>query len=107
MNNVFSLIWFMFHISLERYWFLFLLTAAIGVILRLAVTTKRDYRILEIVVVAGWAICEVIVDIGMSVEIGVSLFNSTLFVGQCLFCFAVGFLLCALVCRLAHRKKLS
>lgn len=107
MDNVFSLIWFLFNVSLDRYWFLYLLTAAIGVLLRISITEKKDFWILTIVGVVGWAICEIVVDIGMSVEIGVQMFGFALFVGQCLFCFSVGFLLCAFACLLLRRKKLN
>ncbi|MBS1402412.1 MAG: hypothetical protein U0N08_02505 [Oscillospiraceae bacterium] len=105
-EHSFYFIRFMFVTALGRCWFYYLLYAALGVLLRLVIGNKRDFWILLAVSTIGWFVCEVIVDWGAAVE-GVPLFDFAFTAGEFLFWFAVGFLLCSLVCRLAHRKKLS
>ncbi|MEF2700027.1 MAG: hypothetical protein U0N08_02520 [Oscillospiraceae bacterium] len=83
---------------------LYLILLAAGIGMRLVVKRKRDFGILAGVSAGLWIVCEILVDIGSVWEIPLGLFSAAYTVGSVCFCFAVGFLLCSLVCRLLHRR---
>lgn len=86
---------------------LYFILIAAGICSRLALKHKHSFRIVTAVSVGLWAICEVIVDIGSAREILVQLFSFAFLIGSLSFCFALGFLICSLVCKLIHRKQLA
>lgn len=86
---------------------LYLLLLAGGVGVRCLLQRRRDFWTAAGVSVGLWLACEVIVDIGSAREINISLFSAATTVGAMCFSFALGLLLCALICRLLRRKQLA
>ena len=83
---------------------LYLILLAAGIGMRLVVKRKRDFGVLAGESAGLWIVCEILVDIGSVREMPLGLFSAAYTVGSVCFCFAVGFLLCSLVCRLLHRR---
>ena len=54
-----------------------------------------------------WLVCEILVDIGAVHEMSIGLFSAAAALGAMGLMFALGLLLCALVCRLLRRKQLA
>lgn len=86
---------------------LYLLLFGAGVGMRLLVKRKRDFWKFAGVSVALYAVCEVLVDFEDVWHISWNLYSTAHTIGAVCFCFAAGFLLCALICRLLRRKELS
>lgn len=85
---------------------LYLLLLAAGVGVRCALQRRRDFWTAAGISAGLWLVCEIIVDIGSVHEMSISLFSAAATLGALGFSFALGLLLCALVCRLLRRKQL-
>jgi len=81
---------------------LYLLLIAAGLFAR-----RREFWLAAGISTGLWVVCEIIVDIGAAHEGSISLFSAAYTLGALSFCFAVGLWLCALICRLVHRKQLA
>ena len=68
---------------------------------------RREFWLAAGISTGLWVVCEIIVDIGAAHEGSISLFSAAYTLGALSFCFAVGLWLCALICRLVHRKQLA
>ncbi len=86
---------------------LYLLLLAAGVGVRCALQRRRDFWTAAGISAGLWLVCEILVDIGSVREMSVSLFSGAVTLGARGFSFALGLLLCALVCRLLRRKQLA
>lgn len=86
---------------------LYLLLLAAGVGVRCVLQRRRDFWTAAGISAGLWLVCEIIVDIGSVHEMSVGLFSAAATLGALGFSFALGLLLCALVCRLLRRKQLA
>ena len=84
---------------------LYLLLLAAGVGVRCVLQRRRDFRAAVGISAGLWLVCEILVDIGAVHEMSIGLFSAAL--GAMGLMFALGLLLCALVCRLLRRKQLA
>ena len=80
--------------------------AAAGVGVRCVLQRRRDFRTAVGIRAGLWLVCEIIVDIGAVHEMSIGLFSAAA-LGAMGLMFALGLLLCALVCRLLRRKQLA
>ena len=83
------------------------LLIAAGVGARCLFARRREFWLAAGISTGLWVVCEIIVDIGAAHEGSISLFSAAYTLGALSFCFAVGLWLCALICRLVHRKQLA
>lgn len=81
--------------------------AAAGVGGRCVLQRRRDFRTAVGIRAGLWLVCEIIVDIGAVHEMSIGLFSAAAALGAMGLMFALGLLLCALVCRLLRRKQLA
>ena len=86
---------------------LYLLLLAAGVGVRCALPRRRDFRTVAGISAGLWLVCEILVDIGAVHEMSIGLFSAAAALGAMGLMFALGLLLCALVCRLLRRKQLA
>ena len=86
---------------------LYLLLIAAGVGARCLFARRREFWLAAGISTGLWVVCEIIGDIGAAHEGSISLFSAAYTLGALSFCFAVGLWLCALICRLVHRKQLA
>lgn len=86
---------------------LYLLLLAAGVGVRCVLQRRRDFRAAVGISAGLWLVCEIIVDIGAVHEMSIGLFSAAAALGAMGLMFALGLLLCALVCRLLRRKQLA
>lgn len=91
----------------STYTLLYLLLFGAGVGMRLLMKRRRNFWMFAGVSVALYAVCEMLVDFEDVWHIPWNLYTTAHMIGAVCFCFAAGFLLCALVCRLLNRKELS
>ena len=84
---------------------LYLLLLAAGVGVRCVLQRRRDFR--AAVGISVGLVCEILVDIGAVHEMSIGLFSAAAALGAMGLMFALGLLLCALVCRLLRRKQLA
>ena len=68
---------------------------------------RRDFRAAVGISAGLWLVCEILVDIGAVHEMSIGLFSAAAALGAMGLMFALGLLLCALVCRLLRRKQLA
>lgn len=110
-TRLFFLLRLLFVSLLPSRWPLYLLAFALGVLLRAAVRTRRDFRTLTWLGAAAWVICELIVDTHeMFVylpESALDLYSLCVFVGIYAFWFTVGLLAGHLFCTLLRRRPLG
>ena len=85
---------------------LYLLLLAAGVGVRCALQRRRDFWTAAGISAGLWLVCEIIVDIGSVHERSIGLFSAAA-LGAMGLMFALGLLMCALVCRLLRRKQLA
>ena len=83
---------------------LYLLLLAAGVGVRCVLQRRRDFRAAVGISAGLWL--EILVDIGAVHEMSIGLFSAAAALGAMGLMFALGLLLCALVCRLLRRKQL-
>ena len=86
---------------------LYLLLLAAGVGVRCVLQRRRDFRAAVGISAGLWLVCEILVDIGAVHEMSSGLFSAAAALGAMGLMFALGLLLCVLVCRLLRRKQLS
>lgn len=86
---------------------LYLLLFAAGVGVRCVLQRRRDFRAAVGISAGLWLVCEILVDIGAVHEMSIGLFSAAAALGAMGLMFALGLLLCALVCRLLRRKQLA
>ena len=87
--------------------YLLLLAAGVGVGVRCVLQRRRDFRAAVGISAGLWLVCEILVDIGAVHEMSIGLFSAAAALGAMGLMFALGLLLCVLVCRLLRRKQLS
>ena len=85
---------------------LYLLLLAAGIGVRCALQRRRDFWTAAGISAGLWLVCEILVDIGAVHEMSIGLFSAAAALGAMGLMFALGLLLCALVCRLLRRKQL-
>ena len=73
---------------------------------RCVLQRRRDFRTAVGISAGLWLVCKIIVDIGAMHEMSIGLFSAAA-LGAMGLMFALGLLLCALVCRLLRRKQLA
>lgn len=74
---------------------------------RCVLQRRRDFRAAVGISAGLWLVCEILVDIGAVHEMSIGLFSAAAALGAMGLMFALGLLLCALVCRLLRRKQLA
>ena len=74
---------------------------------RCVLQRRRDFRAAVGISAGLWLVCEILVDIGAVHEMSIGLFSAAAALGAMGLMFALGLLMCALVCRLLRRKQLA
>ena len=83
------------------------MTGRIVLYLLLLAAGAGDFRAAVGISAGLWLVCEILVDIGAVHEMSIGLFSAAAALGAMGLMFALGLLLCALVCRLLRRKQLA